>query len=80
MSKKDYAIRELARITREIATYLFSSDDPDEFSLLLLNDVKEAVDIHVTDNGFDGNSLRTSEGVVLCIILFQKDAFLQLLF
>jgi endonuclease I len=48
----------------DIAITRLVSDDPDEFSLLLLNDVKEAVDIYVTDNGFDGNSLRTTENVV----------------
>lgn len=48
----------------DIAVIGFQSDDPDKIAILLLNAIDEGTEIKITDNGYDGSVLATTEGTL----------------
>ena len=49
----------------DIAVIAADSDDPDNFQLVALADIRPGTEIYVTDNAFTGYKLRDNEGTVM---------------
>ena len=50
--------------TGDLAVIAFNSDNPDTFAMVVLKEIAAGNTIKVTDNGWDGTALRTTEGVL----------------